>query len=411
MAAEKLVTLFGLLGKLEGSYDGGGSLSNATDGLLMMEPVVMGLEYVHSGERGQQPGAGGVIERAAKSGLFGEFAPRFEGRGSGVEYTAAVYPPDLHVMMLIAGHAGASTLKAGGVLAAWTYTPESGPTGFDSGVFEGYSRGQMYPIQACYAGLNITGEAGGFAIFEFPAFGKVTIPTDVSLPVITYQDLSARPPKLTNLNLKIGGVNSGWKLRSFAFNMNRAIDPRPDASGDGHAGYSPGRREATLELVVEARAVATFDPFTQRDTSASLAVSLEVGAPLPSAATATGTATSANGAGTLLTDTAGDFIVDGVAVGDVIQNISDGSRGVVTARTATTITHTALAGGTQNDWDIGETYSVWTPDYNRFTLAADQYQITNVAEGEDGATALWTLSGICAASTPIANDDYSLVFN
>ena len=49
-------------------------------------------------------------------------------------------------------------------------------------------------------------------------------------------------------------------------------------------------------------------------------------------------------------------------VGYVIQNVSDGtfgSWGLITANTATTITAT-LTGGTDNDWDNGDTYKIWT---------------------------------------------------
>lgn len=73
----------------------------------------------------------------------------------------------------------------------------------------------------------------------------------------------------------------------------------------------------------------------------------------------TGTATSTGT--TTLTDTAGSFLTRGVQPGDVITNSTDGSSGggVITAVTSeTTVTHTALTGGSGNDWQISDEYSI-----------------------------------------------------
>jgi len=64
-----------------------------------------------------------------------------------------------------------------------------------------------------------------------------------------------------------------------------------------------------------------------------------------------GTATSID-AGTQLNDSAATFITDGVEVGDIIWNIRDGSRAKVTVvDSEILLTHTALAGGSDNSWD------------------------------------------------------------
>ena len=47
-------------------------------------------------------------------------------------------------------------------------------------------------------------------------------------------------------------------------------------------------------------------------------------------------------------------------VGYTIKNITDGSRGIITANTATTITAT-LYGGTENDWDNGDAHHIAVP--------------------------------------------------
>ena len=71
----------------------------------------------------------------------------------------------------------------------------------------------------------------------------------------------------------------------------------------------------------------------------------------------TGTADAGDVTGTTFTDAGADFSL--VLPGDLVRNVTDGSWAhVITVNDSTdTITHTPLQGGTQNDWDAGETYS------------------------------------------------------
>jgi len=62
-----------------------------------------------------------------------------------------------------------------------------------------------------------------------------------------------------------------------------------------------------------------------------------------------------------LTDSTQSWTVD-EHVGKVVRNLTDGSKGTITANTATTIT-AVLAGGTDNDWDTGDDYDVRHQDY------------------------------------------------
>ena len=59
-----------------------------------------------------------------------------------------------------------------------------------------------------------------------------------------------------------------------------------------------------------------------------------------------------------LTDSGADFVIDGVVIGDIVLNLTDGSEGNVTAVAATTIGG-SLIGGTDNLWDIGDQYEVY----------------------------------------------------
>lgn len=57
-------------------------------------------------------------------------------------------------------------------------------------------------------------------------------------------------------------------------------------------------------------------------------------------------------------DTAAAVVVEHALKGLYISNDTDGSFGPITDNDTTTITAT-LAGGTQNDWDVGDAFSLW----------------------------------------------------
>ncbi|MDX1494513.1 MAG: LamG domain-containing protein, partial [Longimicrobiales bacterium] len=73
-----------------------------------------------------------------------------------------------------------------------------------------------------------------------------------------------------------------------------------------------------------------------------------------------GNPTTAQGAGaTTLIDTSETFVTKGIQVGQYVRNVTDGGSGVVVSvDSETQITHTALSGGTNNDWQTGDTYEL-----------------------------------------------------
>ena len=75
-----------------------------------------------------------------------------------------------------------------------------------------------------------------------------------------------------------------------------------------------------------------------------------------SAQNATGIHTAIASA-TIMTDANAHLIVNEL-VGLTIENVTDGSSGVITANTETTITVAALAGGTLNQWSTNDVFSV-----------------------------------------------------
>jgi len=86
---------------------------------------------------------------------------------------------------------------------------------------------------------------------------------------------------------------------------------------------------------------------------------------------ALGTHTGADGAAAL-TDAEAHFVADEL-VGLTVKNLPDGSSGVITANTGTVVT-AALGGGTNNDWDGDDAYTIEgagydTEDWDSFTPA------------------------------------------
>jgi hypothetical protein len=110
-------------------------------------------------------------------------------------------------------------------------------------------------------------------VFDFALMGLVGLPSDVSVPSITYA--TVQPPKCESIGLTIGA----WSpvVRSLGFKKNVARSPRADVNSAGHRGFAMGRRAPELEIVVEAAALATFDPYTARRNATSFAVGFTVG--------------------------------------------------------------------------------------------------------------------------------------
>lgn len=80
-------------------------------------------------------------------------------------------------------------------------------------------------------------------------------------------------------------------------------------------------------------------------------------ADLPTQLTGTTTSVGAATAGlSTLTDTTADFT--DVAEGGTVHNTSDGSTGIITSKTSSTVLKTALFGGTANDWTSGDAYVI-----------------------------------------------------
>lgn len=96
-----------------------------------------------------------------------------------------------------------------------------------------------------------------------------------------------------------------------------------------------------------------------------------------------GTVTSAD-PGTTLFDGAATFIGN-VAADDIVYNEADNSFGTVTSvEDDDEISHTALAGGSDNKWDISDAYSIATPYvYTNLEFSGNTYDVDNTVAGDN----------------------------
>jgi hypothetical protein len=86
---------------------------------------------------------------------------------------------------------------------------------------------------------------------------------------------------------------------------------------------------------------------------------------------ASGTHDGGNATATLV-DSGADFVTDGVVIGDIVLNLTDGSDGTATAVAATTIDG-SLEGGTDNLWDEGDQYIVYDSEDSKWTTTSCGY--------------------------------------
>jgi hypothetical protein len=287
MSAPKLLNIYGLLQKLEPSYNGGGAVTAAADGQWLLDPGEAEVSYLHDGARiAQAPGSGNSFKRLAPSGRDFKLRYRAEARGSGVAYSASVFPPDVHVGMRMAGHSVTTDVTGGA--EKQTYAPLSlNDATWPSAVGEAYTRGQKYPFQAAYSDMSWEIDGPGTMVFEFPVSAiQTALPTDVVCPAITYQALTVTPPKAESMVWTFGSFTAGI-IRSAKFSKNQTISgPRLNQNNLGHSGFSMGGRNPTLEVVLEAVALTTADPWSAagtlnpyglRDTAKAIAISMVLG--------------------------------------------------------------------------------------------------------------------------------------
>jgi hypothetical protein len=266
MSSAKTRNQFALLGKVpESPYGTPLSLSAAADGILPADFCDFDFSaFLNDGSRGKAPG-GGSRQRVKPSGRIGSLTVPFEGTGAAAAYSASVFPA--HHILYRASGLEATGSFAGGT-ESWKYAPEVGPTGLDAGSFEYYEGGQKYPLAGAYGSLSCEVDGPDVPRWACELLGIGTTPTDVALPTVSggYPPASRLPPKAESIALTLG-LFTGGIVRGFKFNQNREHDAqRKNVNSGGHAGYTPGGFNPTMEVTLEQCALATVSPWSTATT-------------------------------------------------------------------------------------------------------------------------------------------------
>lgn len=344
MTATKTGAAFAFMGKIETTYGTPIALSAAADGILLDDFADVDVsEFLNDGVRANAPG-GTPRRRVKPSGRIGKINAVAKAYGGGAAYSATVVP-SIHTLLRVCGLEAAVTLTGGS--EKWTYTPEIGPTGLDSGTFEYYEGGQKYPIAGAYSSFGVGVDGPDVPAWDFDLLGLGTTPTDAALPTISggYPPATRLPPKAESVALTLGLFTAGI-VRSFKFNYGREHGAaRANINGaTGHAGYTPGAHNPTMEITLEQVALHTSSPWT--------------------------TSTAINPYA--LKDD-GQLIVCSIAVGSLQYN----------------------------RWKI----------FAGATAAALQAQVVNVTDEKDGPTRLWTITLEFKPSTDLLMDSFAVVFD
>lgn len=273
MSAPKMANRWGVLAKTEAPYGTFANPAAATDGIIVVARPDVEMDWAFDGARAHP-----TLKRVSKSGRFHKLALVQEPAGPGSAYAAANLP-NINTLMRMAGFDVTVDTTAGAEKA--TYAPTA-PGSYVGGSLEVYNRGQKYQVAGAYAQLKIELEAGGVPKFTFDAQGiSQALPTDAPVPAITYAGAQlVDPAKADAPNLTIGGAVPA-RIKSLTLTQDRAIGARKadNTGGPRHGGFNPGEEDKyTLEAIIEATALATFNPYSLADLLTSQAVSFQVGA-------------------------------------------------------------------------------------------------------------------------------------
>lgn len=283
----KLVTLLGLLGKEEATYGTAIALTSTSDGLLMQFTdrnigAPASIEYAFDGDLGPSVASGATTKRAAPAGRSFRAQLPFRAKGAGSAYAAATVP-NVHKILKASGFDAAVTTTTGS--EKWTYTPTPEGTTYTSLTLNAYARGELWAASGVVGNLSINFDNQAPPVWTFDARGIASVPTDSSVPTITYPSFSTIPPLASSATVVIGSFTTNAVVLGGSFTYNRGIDnPRVPISGN-HLGFVPSGRGPRLTFTVEATAFvgspyhtsAGLDPTLLREAATSIAVSVQFG--------------------------------------------------------------------------------------------------------------------------------------
>lgn len=289
-AAAKLINVLGALAKIETTYGTSVALTTTTDGLQLSFPdrnvgAPLTISYAFDGKVGVNPGNMSDLPLATPGGksFTGDLPVRFKGFGAA--YSAANKPSLADILLRISGFS--STLVTTSGSESYTYAPQSVTAAYASASMGMYARGELWPLKGVIANWGYTFDNPGPPTHTFSISGIANGDvTDVTLPSITYPNLTVEPPTANGIAMVIGSFTTNAVVYAGSFNLNRTIEPRVAlTSGTGHEGFIPGGYSPEFNVTVEATAFvgspfhtsAGLDPIKLREAATKITVSVTFG--------------------------------------------------------------------------------------------------------------------------------------
>lgn len=248
--------IIGLAGIVEASYNAGGTITPATDGIQLAESFDLQLAYGNDGSRVAPPGTLGYQKRVAPIGATASATLKIEPKGSGSAYSASVKPVG-HVLRRLAGWEAAVTTTGGA--EKWVYTPSTDPASVGSGALDLYAYGEKFPLTGVLADWTLGADGPVVPLEEFAIQGLLGSVDDVAVPgTLAYPYPTLLPPLSAGAGLFTLGLFTAAVLRKWQIKMGRSISPLLNQNtAAGHAGFRSGRRTFQLEVTFESPAKAT----------------------------------------------------------------------------------------------------------------------------------------------------------
>lgn len=277
----------GLLAKEEVEYGVAETLDNDEDGCLPFFgdgdlPAPEPVQYEFDGNTGRAAATLAPQKRTSPNGRSRQFQFKVLPRGRGSAYSSSNTPPnEVHRWLKAAGFVATYSATP---TPQWLYTPQPAGDGYTSLTAKWFAQNRLWLNKGVLADLSINGEGLGMPVWSFDSRGIADLPSDLSLPVVTYSAADIVPPVNAGISVVIGDYGSAT-LRSHSLKRSRKMGkPRLAQNlAGGHAGFVPGGVMPVLTLVIEQTAdpgdpfhdVAGLNPYALREAATRIPVSLQ----------------------------------------------------------------------------------------------------------------------------------------
>lgn len=251
-----------LLAKIETTYGTDSGPTGAANAILATQVKLSPMEGQDVARELERPFFG--ADATLPADLHAKLAFRVELAPSGTAGSAPAWGP------LLRACGCAQTIAAG---VSVTYNPiTDGP---ESATLHFHYDGIRHRLRGARGTFKTVVEASGIPYLEFEFWGLFEVATDTANPTPTltaFQDPVIANSTNTPL-FTIDGV--AMALRSFTFDSGAKVEPRFLIGGESI--LITGRQEK-VEARVEARAMATFNPYARAQTAGRMPIVLQHGA-------------------------------------------------------------------------------------------------------------------------------------